>query len=135
MISGGNPSNGRNGQEQKVAGVITANEQRKTEAANTPHAGKVPEEAWKAMREAGTAGAIPQSEQRKTGTADTPRAGKVPEEAWKAMREAGTAGAIPQSGKRKVADLHTPKEWKAQGDNPFLYLHTETSAERRIRLA
>ncbi len=99
MISGGNPSNGRNGQEQKVAGVITANEQRKTEAANTPHAGKVPEEAWKAMR------------------------------------EAGTAGAIPQSGKRKVADLHTPKEWKVQGDNPFLYLHTETSAERRIRLA
>ncbi|WP_333615556.1 hypothetical protein, partial [Bacteroides pyogenes] len=92
-------------------------------------------EAWKAMREAGTAGAIPQSEQRKTGTADTPRAGKVPEEAWKAMREAGTAGAIPQSGKRKVADLHTPKEWKVQGDNPFLYLHTETSAERRIRLA
>src|SRR3712207_8406013 len=80
MISGGNPSNGRNGQEQKVAGVITANEQRKTEAANTPHAGKVPEEAWKAMREAGTAGAIPQSEQRKTGTADTPRAGKRSEE-------------------------------------------------------
>ena len=87
------------------------------------------------MREAGIAGAIPQSGQWKTGAADTPRAGKVPEEVWKAMREVDTAGAIPQSGKRKVADLHTPKEWKAQGDNPFLYLHTEASAERRIRLA
>ncbi|WP_183200469.1 hypothetical protein, partial [Bacteroides pyogenes] len=120
--------------EADTAGATLQSGQRKTGAADTPPAGKAPEEVWKAMREADTAGATLQSGQRKTGAADTPPAGKAPEEAWKAMREADTARATPQNSRRKAADLHTPKEWKVQGDNLFLYLHTEASAERRIRL-